>query len=405
MAPKAQRQPLQKATLGKKAQVNAKDTRETLDEGVLARIYKCLRKARHETTTELEAKAALFLAQKLMAQYNVSQADLLANSDDENKAQYAGRSVVLITNVKDRTARVVKETFVGKLARAMCTFFDCQYFSINYKTSIAFSFFGIAENTVTAAEAFEMAHNKILDWACSYKGGSATFSYRIGVADGLVAMANREKRIELEMTRKKELDMIAAKEREEAMERERELQRLRDLPSSTVDYTESEDESQDEGLGFPDMNGMPNESFNPLDSFDHRDMNSKEGMADFDENDENVIDLTGDVDDNINKIIKREPNETGVSNSIPMTSVKQEPLNENHPSVKDEVTSSSPWASETQLVRFRATSVQVADDYLKKRNIKLRNAKARRVLPRDPSAYREGWKDSQKIDFRQRRLE
>ncbi|KAE8396746.1 hypothetical protein BDV37DRAFT_290046 [Aspergillus pseudonomiae] len=49
--------------------------------------------------------------------------------------------------------------------------------------------------------------------------------------------------------------------------------------------------------------------------------------------------------------------------------------------------SNSPWMSETQLVRFRATSVQVADEYLKKHNIKLR------------------WKDSEKIDFRRRMLE
>jgi hypothetical protein len=44
-------------------------------------------------------------------------------------------------------------------------------------------FYGITENTVAAATGFEMAHNKILGWACSYKCGSSAFSYRIGVAD------------------------------------------------------------------------------------------------------------------------------------------------------------------------------------------------------------------------------
>ncbi|KAE8334957.1 hypothetical protein BDV24DRAFT_171759 [Aspergillus arachidicola] len=376
MAPRRQRQPLQKATVVKTAQVKAKDTPETLDKEVLGRIQKCLDKARHETTTELEAKAALFLAQRLMAQYNVSQADLVANSNDGSKARYAGRSKVSITNVKDSTARVIKETFVRKLARAMSIFFDCQCFSTDHRTSIHWYFFGIAGNTVTAAGAFEMAHNKILDWACLYKGGSSTFSYRIGVADGLVAMANREKKIELAMTRKKELDMVAAKEREEAMERERELERLRSMPSLAVDPAESEDESQDEAPGFPDINGMSDQPFSFLDSHEHGNLNSGEVMADFDENDENVIDLTGD-----------------------------EFWIENPPAIKREVMSSSPWASEMQLVRFRATSVQVADDYLKERNIKLRRRKARHVVSRDSSAYREGWKDSSKIDFRQRRLE
>ncbi|KAE8411593.1 hypothetical protein BDV36DRAFT_301674 [Aspergillus pseudocaelatus] len=147
------------------------------------------------------------------------------------------------------------------------------------------------------------------------------------------------------------------------------------------------------------MNGMYNESFNPLHSIDDCDLNSREGMADFDENDENVIDLTGDVDGNINKIIKREPNEALGCKSTPITSVKQEPLNENHPPLKDEVTSSLPWASETQLVWFRATSVQVADYYPKERNIKLHKAKAHCVVSRDSSAYSEGWKTVKRLIF------
>ncbi|RMZ40964.1 hypothetical protein CA14_001636 [Aspergillus flavus] len=234
-----------------------------------------------------------------------------------------------------------------------------------------------------------MAHNKILDWACSYKGGSSTFSYRIGVADGLVAMANRGKKIELAMAIKKELDMIAAKEREEAMERERELERLRNMPSLAVDPAESDDESQDEGPGFLDINDMSDQPFSSLDSREHGNLNSGEGMADFDEYDENVIDLTGDVDDNIDKIIKREPLETLGFNSTPAALIKQESSIENPSS----------------LVRFRVISVQVVDDYLKERNIKLKMRKSRHVVSRDSPAYREGWKDSSKIDFRQRRLE
>lgn len=44
----------------KTAQVKTKDTPETVDKEVLGRIEKCLRKARHEITTETEANAALF---------------------------------------------------------------------------------------------------------------------------------------------------------------------------------------------------------------------------------------------------------------------------------------------------------------------------------------------------------
>jgi hypothetical protein len=180
-------------------------------------------------------------------------------------------------------------------------------------------FFGIAENTVTTAIAFEMAHNKVLDWACSYKGGSATFSYRIGAADGLVFMANREKKTELEAARKKELDKVVIKEREEAMDRERELYRLHNVSSLAVDLAEAVDESENERLGFPDIDSMFDKPSSSLESIDSGNSNGREVLADFDENDENVIDLTSDVDDNIDKIIKREP--CGF-NSIPTSSVR-----------------------------------------------------------------------------------
>ncbi|KAH1841332.1 hypothetical protein KXX54_002047 [Aspergillus fumigatus] len=378
MRAKKQRQPLQRATVIKTAQVKPKDSLGSLDRGVLIKIQKCLSRARHKSTTESEAKAALFVAQKLMAPYNVSQADLVTNSDYGSKAQYGGVSKVEIINVKNRTRRVIKKAFVHKSAKAM------------------------SENTVTAAIAFEMAHNKILDWACSYKGGSATFSYRVGVADGLVSMANCEKKIELEAARKKELDIIAAKERKAGMERERKLQRLHKGPSLALDIGESDGQSEDEMPGFLDIDSMSDESYGSPESIDNLNLNTRGALADFNENDENVVDLTRSVEVNVDKIIKRESRETHDFNSIPSLSVKQNPSDNDSSSVKSEDMSNSPWMSETQLVRFRATSVQVADEYL---NIKLRMGKTRTVVTRNYSAYREGWKDSEKIDFRPRRLE
>lgn len=83
---------------------------------------------------------------------------------------------------------------------------------------------------------FEMTHNKILEWACAYKGGTPTFSYRLGVADGLAAMANREKRRELDDAHRKELEFIVAKEREEAAECQLEVDRLLPLPAPLNRY-------------------------------------------------------------------------------------------------------------------------------------------------------------------------
>ncbi|KAF5863553.1 hypothetical protein ETB97_009797 [Aspergillus alliaceus] len=405
MGRRKQRQPVQKAAVTKKARDQPQSTTQTVDKDVLGKIQKCLSRATHESTTESEAKAALFLAHKLMAQYNVTQVDLVANSDDGSKARYGGRSIVTITNTKDHTKWVVNETFVGKLAMAMCTFFDCQRFSTHCRTSVMWTFFGVAENTVAAAMAFEMAHNRILDWACSYKRGSTTFSYCIGVADGLVAMANREKKVELEMVRKKELDMIASREREEAIERQRETERLYNISTLAGELAESEDESGDGGPGSRGIDNSGGGPSDPGELVDTENFNGGEVKADFNETDKMIIDLTGDVDDNIDGILKRESREIFDFDKIPTPSVKQEVLTRCISSIKGEDMSSSPWTSETQLVRFRATSVQVADDYLKKHNIKLRTRKARRIVTKDFSAYKQGWKDSQKIDLHQRRLE
>lgn len=187
------RKPTQKATIVKSARENQSNPTSTVDKKILDRIQKCLNRAYHVNTTETEAKAALFLSQKLMSQHNVSQADLMAIDDNGSKAHFGGRSVVSITKSAGSFKRVMKEAFVGKVARAMCTFFDCKHFSTDYNTHVDWTFFGIASNTAAAAMSFEMAHNKILEWACAYKGGTPIFSYRLGVADGLVAMANREK--------------------------------------------------------------------------------------------------------------------------------------------------------------------------------------------------------------------
>jgi hypothetical protein len=105
-------------TVIKYAEVNPKKTNNNIDQGTLDKIQICLSRARHASANEGEAKVALFLAQRLMAQYNVTHADLIADDDVVDKAQYGGRSVVSIQNAIDRTKRAIRETFVIKLASA-----------------------------------------------------------------------------------------------------------------------------------------------------------------------------------------------------------------------------------------------------------------------------------------------
>ncbi|KAJ5516512.1 hypothetical protein N7527_008072 [Penicillium freii] len=392
---KGSRKPTQKATMVKSARENQSNPTSTVDKKILDRIQKCLNRAYHVNTTETEAKAALFLSQKLMSQHNVSQADLIASDDNGSKAHFGGRSIVCITKIAGSSKRVMREAFVEKVARAMCTFFDCKHFSTDYNTHIHWTFFGIASNTAAAAISFEMAHNNILEWACAYKGGTPTFSYRLGVADGLVAMANKEKSRELYHVQRKELDLIAAKEREDAKERQLQLDRLRLPPAPSTNTNISSSDSTPISMN-------PDSSMAGFDSDSDNELGESGGFsikADFNTDDAQIIDLCDDVEESIQSLLKREPAEPSDPFDIPKftpetkASIKTESEFQSRPV-------SSPWKSGMQLVQFRKTAEQVADDYLKENKIKLRNMRKRPSTIRDLNAYRRGQEDSSKLEIR-----
>lgn len=58
-----------------------------------------------------------------------------------------------------------------------------------------------------------------------------------------------------------------------------------------------------------------------------------------------------------------------------------------------------------QLVKFRETAEQVADEYLKAANIKLGSSRAHRTTVKDYAAYSQGKEDSKKVDVRQKLVE
>ncbi|KAJ5117485.1 hypothetical protein N7448_011117 [Penicillium atrosanguineum] len=385
------KKPVQKATVIKSACGHQIQTTTRADVNVLDKIQKCLNRAYHANASEAEAKTALFISQKLMSDHNVNQADLMANDERSNKASYGGRSIVRIEKVAGLSRRVVKEAFVEIVAKAMCTFFDCKSFSTDFGISVEWSFFGIASNTVAAAVAFEMAHNLILEWACAYKGGTPTFSYRLGVSDGLRTMANREKQKELAEVQHKELRLVTTRNREETKEHQRELDRAATM--STEAKTAS-DYDEDTIL-------MKVESDNESDS-DSNDMDGLNIKADFSMDDVQIIDLCDDVDETIERYMKREPSEppnpNGISESWTELDMKVE-----HETVYPTPMASC-WKSQMQLIHFRATSEQVADEYLAQHKIKLHNGKKRTSTIRDINSYRRGQQDSSRINVRQKTL-
>ena len=382
------RRPSQKATVIKTADSGQAQRSSRVDDKILERIQKCLSRAHHPKSSELEAKAALFISQKLMNQHNVTQADLMAADGNSNKASFGGRSKVRITKTDKSAKRVMMEAFTFKLAQAMCTSFDCKCYSTHGGEVVEWSFFGIASNTAAAALAFEMAHNRILDWACFYKGGIPTFSYRIGVADGLAAMAYREKQRELDQVRRKELEFLAFQEREVAKKDQHESQRLQLPPFQLITSVDHR---------YPD----PENRFTALDidpCFEEDDSEDFGLKADFSTGDMEIIDLCGDVNESIDTFVKREPGEPRRATEVPAfqpgsaADVKAEPVATPSPAA-------SPWVSGAQLVQFRATAEQVADDYLAEHKIKLSPGKKRHCVIRDFDAYRQGQRDSSKIEL------
>lgn len=199
--------------MGMALNANPKRAACNVDDHIIERIRKCWERWNHPTAAESEAKTALFLASRLMSQYNVNLAELLPKETPENRAQLAGSTNVSIRSTKGDDRRVVHQGFVSTLAQSMDIFFDCKSYSCRRNVGICWRFYGIAKNAVAAAQAFEMTHNKIVEWACAYSGTAASFSYCKGIADGLLSMAYKQKRQESEKARKQEEENLSFSDR------------------------------------------------------------------------------------------------------------------------------------------------------------------------------------------------
>jgi Protein of unknown function (DUF2786) len=424
-SPKAPPPPRQTAKVKDLAEEKTSDHVTTeVEANILARIRKCLDRANHPNTPEMEAKAALHMSSRLMAQYNVTQADVLAQATDSGEQkQYAGQSTVSITSTKDQYARVISQTWVHDVASAMTKFFDCNSYSTALAFSIEWTFYGIAPNTAAAAIAFEMAHNLILEWARGKKG--AVNSYCLGVANGLREMAREEKRQEEREAKKHEQETLSARLQQEQLERQKELDRLHvdvgiaetqkapyavfvddevaiqpgpTISENTSGYDHSSSDSDDEAGHDIFHNELEEET-------EARPTFKMESMA---------MDPEADFEAELQRVLKRE------RSSSPFAKIKSEDttsqlkvegdlsgLLDVKPKLEDDEppTENSLWASASQLTLFRATAQKIAEEYIKSTKTKLTAGRARVSSVRDYEAYEQGRKDSRKIDVKRRRIE
>ena len=439
--------PLYKASvkdLAESGTIRVSSSTSDMDNAVLLRIKKCLERANHPTTPESEAKAALHLASRLMGQYNVTQAEVLAHESPSAQRRYAGQSDVSIRRVDgDKSKSVQQQSFVGTLGTAMDGFFDCKFYSTARSSSLQLTFYGIAENTVAAAISFEMAYNLIAEWARPHKGVACKNSYSHGISDELWRMSQREKVAEEAQAMEAERDAITIKEKQEEAERQAQLDRLASLPeppdkSSSPEPSTSADISCDISTApqdndcikiSSDSESIGDDGFNsvPGPQSDEDDDSSEDCIKpDFQVKDEDNMNSFEDLDEEISKLIQPEPESSegsfrmdslpplaqGIQSDGSSPVVKREPS----PATQTETTQNSSkqselgpdleskWASRMQLITFRETATKIADEYLGDKGVKLRNSRAREIVIRDRSAYDQGVKDSRKIDVHRKTI-
>ncbi|KFY46249.1 hypothetical protein V494_00534 [Pseudogymnoascus sp. VKM F-4513 (FW-928)] len=417
-APPKLAQPLYKASIKKLAETNINNVHSStanVDSAILLRIKRCLDRANHPTTPEPEARTAICMASRLMGQYNVSQAEVLAHEPVSTQKQYGGKSdVQILRSDGDKSKLVRHQNYVNTLGWAMTTFFDCKYYSVGHRSSLVLCFYGIVENTIAAAMGFEMVYNLIGEWARPYKGVGRKNSYALGVCDEMYSIAKQKQEKELTEARNAEEEATASELRQEEAERQEQLNRLHSSPfgSDESSYTWLEEYYRNTGvigsshahstpaggdsgllfLGYGCL--IPNGLGDNEDSEDDADSYISDDCTEPDfEIQENESDTSWDQVEsgNSTSIGKLEPAVEEISAASTGSEPEPEPENK--------------WASQMQLQLFRETASNIADEYLKECGIKLGKGKrGRKNVIRDRDAYNQGVEDSKKIDLDRKRL-
>ncbi|KAJ6625595.1 hypothetical protein B0H10DRAFT_620695 [Mycena sp. CBHHK59/15] len=409
---------------------------EKIDSAVIGRIKKALALASHAQTGEDEARAALRMASKLLERHNVTQAEIMSQETEFEQLKRAGTSIVSVKSTVSPTTSVNVEGWTGTLAHAMNTFFDCQSYNTRFRgrhPKVDWTFYGLVEQTVAAAHAFEMTYNLISAWSLMPsvgKGVHAKNCYRMGVATGLHKMAKKEKADDEKNAVKKEQALLKALQEQEAAEDKSREERLKvpetgtiagpseaevkteestvevkSEPDRRVKIEEVEDEDFTGSRPFDEADWMPHTNTEHHDD----DVEDRPALRGFDaiapdfndsDNEEDLLDL-----DAANPKLKKSASvRPSLGPMAPPTSITR--LAEQK--VKEEPEFDSPWSSVGQLVAFRESSIAIGNEYLKTQGVKLAKGRKRKALEFKGSdarrLYQQGKRDAEKIDVRQKRL-
>ena len=369
------RLPSQKATVGSLAAGARSATLNHASSEVVERIKKCLARANHANANENEAKSAIKMASKIMQQHNITQAQIMEGEDDVQRLKRGGLSTV---NIGPRTQyrQVIFETWVSDLTDAISTFFDCKAFSSQSFFSTEWTFYGVAENTVSAAMAFEMTHNLIQSWARPLHCVCARNSYCLGVAHGLKDISKAERRAMERAAKENEAKSTTANTRPSPTHFQ---------PSSVMEIDSGS------SIGSDGITGHCIASVDKLMQTDKDEDESGDILdndsvrADFNDEDLLVPDVTASFDAELRKF-----------------------ANAKSDSSKDQITSEPKrieWTSSMQLTSYRQNVAKIAEDVLKANNVKLCAGRSLKRSVRDQKQYAQGVQDSKKINVRGARIE
>lgn len=378
---------------------------EKAGDAVIDRIKKCFARAKHANANEAEMRAAFKMADRIIKQHGLESYREMMQEDQTQRLKRGGMSKVNIWPANEEGSAVM-QGWVNWLFHAIKIFFDCDAYSTEYAKEIEWTFYGIAEHTVSAAIAFEAVHNQIQEWAAQVKGVSTRNSYSLGVADGLLTLAERTKKKTEEEARQYEARALAARIREEDMKRQTELYKLRNPSPEPTPELESED-----GMDL-------DETDNPGDTEgadDTGDVSDNEVMPNYSERHDAAapavtVDMKADFDTELNKFTVPDPvaptNNPGLPSrreflddddaALPSTEEADEPT---------EMEETAAWKSMRQLSHWREMSKDIANDVLAENKIKLRKGRKVKRSVKDKDAFKKGQKDSEKIEIQAARIE
>ncbi|KAK7733547.1 hypothetical protein SLS57_000562 [Botryosphaeria dothidea] len=398
------------------------------------RIIKCLEKNRHPTTSKAEADTAMRMAQKLLGEHNVVEAEILGYMSLDEQMKRAGKSITSVRRVVRNGKQVLLGIFVKRLAKALSIFFDCKLYSSRRRTieEVYFIFYGISENTALAAIAFENIHNLIMEWARNKKGVSYTRSYCAGIAQGLANAAKKAKFDELKFAKAAEAEELAEREEQERIQRQKELDRLRfpeddsnltDRPIGTAHPSASEHQPEDSDSDYdtylPDTAGLQEssskndneDSQSDKDSGDRSDSGSENGSDIYQPDVEcDQEELEDHQRENVDVERQGTATKPGLDGSKmprlskpqpgPFLSSQRVSSSLQLPKRTKAVREETPWESSGQLIAFRKCALSIAERYRKKLGLTSRRRQHRAPI-KDWTAYREGKDDGRKIDIRE----